>query len=141
MSDDKLSQVLEARAARKAKAAEARNAQFALDLEAIDQLEIEHGDGNIAFLEVPFTDGLPVLVACRTPKPAEMKRYRSRLDVKPGKKPDTVAAAEELASVVRVYPDPEVYAELCAARPGVHVQLGVKSLELATASEAEEGKG
>jgi hypothetical protein len=130
------------RAARKAELAEKRDAQRILDLEAIDALEIEHGDSNVAVLDVPYTPGLPTCVAARCPKPEEIKRYRSRLKAKKGEQVDAVEAAEELASICRVYPsDSEVYARMLSARPGIHVQLGVAAVGLAAGSEEARGKG
>jgi hypothetical protein len=75
------------------------------------------------------------------PKPAEVKRYRSR--IKPdskGRPGDAVAAAEELAAVCRVYPDDDTYAALCEARPGIHVQLGVAAIQLAAGQAEDQGK-
>jgi hypothetical protein len=126
---------------RKAELAELRDMQRAIDLEALDALEVEHGDSNVAYLEVSFTPGLPLLVAARCPKPAEIKRYQERLKPKAnGKTGDPIAAAEEIAACCRVYPNAEVYKDLLEARPGVNVQVGLLALELATGKAHEEGK-
>lgn len=132
----------ERRDARKAELQQQANAQRELDLEALDALEIEHGDSNVKALSVPYTPGLPTMCACRTPRPEEIKRYRAR--VKPdskGRTGDPTAAAEELATVVRIYPaDAETYAKMCEARPGLHVHLGIASIELSVGEAESEAK-
>lgn len=132
------------RAARKAEQDAAAADALAVDLEAIDALEVEHGDSNVKVLRAPFTPGLPTCVAVRTPKPAETKRYRTRVKPRPENQkyqPDYVAAAEELADCCLIYPDAERYKALCEARPGLGVQVGLLALGLATGSEEAEGKG
>ncbi len=119
------------RAARKAKLDEQHAEQLATDLEAVDALETEHGDSNVAVLRVPFTPGQPALCAARCPNTHEIKRYRDRIR-KDGGKGDPVAAAEEIAAVCRVYPDADTYKAMLDARPGIHVQLGVEAVKLAS---------
>lgn len=134
------------RAERKAGLQKQADEQRAKDLEAINTLEEEYGDTNILMMNVPFTPGHTTCIAARTPNDPEMKRYRYRLKTKKaGDQPDVVAAHEELADVVRVYPlrDPEgdeLYSNMRAARSGIHVQLGAASVKLATAREEQEGK-
>lgn len=131
------------RAARKAAIGADEDAARALDIDAIDALEIEHGDSNVSVVHVPFTPGQPTCAAVRCPRPAEVKRYQSRLKPKHEKDhPDAVAAAEELAAVCRIFPvDKDAYATLCAARPGLVVQLGVEAIRLAQGKSDSEGKG
>jgi hypothetical protein len=132
----------ERRAERKAAANPARDAQRAIDLDTINELEITHGDSNVGVLNLPYSAGLPTIAAVRVPKPAEIKRYRVRITPKHEKdRPDTAAAAEELAAVCVIYPDAEAYAALCAARPALAVQLGSKAVDLATGKAEAEGKG
>lgn len=144
---DPVAAIEKRRAKRKADLAEQERAQLATDLEAIDALEQEHGDSNIVVLKVPFMPGLPVRIAARTPSDPELKRYRARLKPKnPNQSPDTVAAAEELADVTRVYPPRDdagnaLFARLLEARPAVKVQLGAQSVGLAAASADDAGKG
>jgi hypothetical protein len=146
MSDDSeltpLEQAQAKRAARKAAAGAAEDLARAVDIEAIDALEIEHGDSNVSVVHVPYTPDLPTCAAVRCPKPAEVKRYQARLKPKHEKDhPDPVVAAEELAAICRIYPaDKETYAALCAARPGLVVQLGVEALRLAMGKSDAEGK-
>lgn len=129
------------RAARKAAIQEKCDAQKALDLEAVNDLEEAHGDSNIVVIDVPFTEGLPTLVAGRCPTKLELKRYRARVQPrKDGKPVDAVGAAEEIASVCQVYPEKDTYALVLDARPGLHVQLGLAVLRLATGKAEEEGK-
>lgn len=132
----------ERRAARKSEARRAYETQRVIDLDAIDALEVEHGDSNVGVINVPFSDGLPTCAAVRCPKPAELKRYRTRVTPKHEKDhPDTAAAAEELAKTCRIYPEPEAFDALCLARPGLAVQLGSKAVTLATGNAEAEGKG
>ena len=126
------------RAARRERAKEARAAQYLIDVAAVEELEEEYGEDNLVKLSIPLTPGLPVLIVGRKPKASELKRYRARMK---GKNPDPVAASEELATIVRVYPSAELYAKILEERPGVHVQLGVLSLELSVAQNETEGKG
>lgn len=137
-----LEQIEAKREARKAQAETDRKAQLAIDLEAIDALECEYGDSNVATIEVTYLPGLPVLVACRTPKSPEIKRYRDRVkDKGNGKAGDQVAAAIELAAVCRIYPPKEAYDLILEARPGIDTQLGVEALKLASGKASSEGKG
>src|SRR3954470_8218471 len=115
--------------------------QRAIDLEAALDLRERLGDTNVVFLDVPFTSGLPTLIAARTPKPSEVQRYQDRLKPGIGRKgeatrPDPVEAAKELCAVVRVYPDGDTWEKLLLARPGIPVQLGTAALGLAAASES-----
>ena len=119
--------------------AKARDEQRALDLEAIDALEVEYGDNSVAVIDVPYTPGLPTCAAVRCPKPSEVKRYQARLKEQ---KPDPAKAAEEIAAIAQIYPPAGEDREgLHAARPGLLVQLGVAALGLATGKAADEGKG
>jgi hypothetical protein len=130
------------REARKAEVRKALETQLVIDLDAINELEIEHGDSNVAVIRLPYTEGLPAAVACRCPKPAEVKRFRARLKPKHEKDhPDQFAAAEELAAACRIYPDKETYDKLCVARAGIAGQLSGEAMKLATGKEEAEGKG
>lgn len=138
----RLARIEAKRAARKANLDAQREEQLATDLEAIDLLEEQYGDSNIRTLEVPFTPGLPVLCAVRTPDPAYIKRHRETLKPKRNAKedPDAMAAAIVLGAVARVYPDAEVYAKLLEARPGIDVQLGLLAAKLVAGKIEETGK-
>lgn len=130
------------RAARKAELEAQRKAQHEIDIEALDALEVEHGDSSVEAINVPFTPGLPTMVIVRAPKQVELKRYRDM--VKPrknGEQGDSVAAAEALASLCLLYPDRETFAKICDARPGVHAQSGATAIQLAVGKSSEEAKG
>lgn len=129
------------RAARKAEIRAQWEAQRIADLEALDALEIELGDSNVAYLDVPFTDGLPTLAAVRCPTSAEVKRYQARVKGKPDKPGDPTVAAEELGAVALKYPPKgETRDRLLAARAGLLVGLGVLAINLSTGKVAEQGK-
>lgn len=134
--------VEERRAKRKAEAAEAAKVQREKDLEAIDALEVDHGDSNIDVVEIPHTPGLPVLLAVRTPTEVEMKRYRAT--VKPGRDGapgDSLKATSDLAAVCVVYPDKDLYKKVLAARPGVDASVGLAAVKLCMGKAESEGKG
>jgi hypothetical protein len=130
------------RNARKAAEQQAYETRLVEDLEKIDELEIEHGDSNVAVVRVPYTPGLPAAVAARCPKPAEIKRMRAQLKPKHEKdRPDQEAAVEQVARGCLIYPDVETFAALCIARPGLSTQLGKEAIKLAVGNEESEGKG
>ena len=113
--------------------------QEALDLEAIDALEVEHGDGNVAVLRVAYTEGVSVLAAVRCPTSAEVKMYHSQLNKK---KADKDAAAQQLARLCQIYPPAgEEREKQHEARPALALMLGVAASNLSAAQELEEGNG
>jgi hypothetical protein len=131
----------ESREARKAKLAADAAAQEELDLEAIDALEIQLGDSNVATVKVAYTPGMPVVMAVRCPTPVEIKRFRDTVKPrKDGKIGDAVAAAEALADVCRVYPSDELYAAVCEARAGAKVAMGSAAVNLASGAATDAGK-
>lgn len=145
---DPLKAVEAKREARKAQARKAYEARLAVDLDAIDELEIQLGDSNVAVVRLSglVSDDLPAAVACRCPKPVDIKRFRD--EVTPTKDhrnrevpADREAACERLARVCLVYPDKDTFARLCEARPGIAVQLGGEAVKLAVGVEESEGKG
>jgi len=130
------------RAARKADLQAAADVQRAIDVEALDGCEICHGDTSVCHVDVSYTPGLPTMAVARVPKPAELKRYRARIKHRDGQV-DVVAAneaAEELAASCLVYPDKEIFAAMCEARPGLKAQLGSRASQLAAGKAAEEEK-
>ncbi len=127
------------RAARKAAAAEAQAEQYCKDLEALDALEAEHGDGRVASLKMPaFLPGVPTLCVVSTPTESAFRRFRDMARRNQGKDPG--AALDLLASTCVAYPDKETYAKLCAAFPGTHDCVGAAAVKLAEARAADEGK-
>ena len=138
-----LEEIQARREARRVATKAARDNRMAIDLEAITELEDEHGESNIATIEVPYvSDDLPVLAAVRTPKPAEIKRYQAM--VRPrnvdGKMGDSTVAAETLAAVCVVYPAVEQRDALFESRPGLKVQLGLEAINLSRGQAIAEGK-
>jgi hypothetical protein len=124
------------RTGRKRVSDDKRDAQHLTDLLAIEELEIELGEGSVAIVEIPeFTPGCVTLVAARSPNSAEVKRYRYVASDKPGKRNevipgDAVGAAEQLAETCLKYPDAEAFEKVCAERPGLKAQLGTFAVQL-----------
>ncbi len=146
--DEELEREEAARAERKAGVEKARKTQRILDIRAVNELEELHGDSNIAVVNVPFTPGLPTLVALRTPTEVEMKRFKFRMKAKSkgGADPtvdteDAISGAEELALKCLVYPDKETFEKVLEARPGVLMQCGSAALALSQGSAEAKGKG
>lgn len=140
--NERLTEIEARRAARKAALARERDEQLATDLEAIDALEQEHGDTNVAVIRLPYTPGLPAAVAAKCPPKAVVKRYRARIKPdKQGRPGDAVAAAQEVVGVCLIYPDKDTFEKLVEARPGIDTQLGTAALNLAAAEEEELGNG
>ena len=111
--------------------------QEAIDLEAIDALEVEHGDSNVAVLKVGHTPGVSVLAAVRCPTSAETKMYHSLLKAK---KPDADAAARQLARLCQIYPPKgDERDRQHEARPALAMLLGVAASNLSAAVRLEEG--
>lgn len=136
----------ERRAARKAELAQRYEAQRETDLEALDALEVEYGDSNVAAVHLPadrWVPDLPTLAVARCPKPAEVKRYRDTTAKAHGSGDIRAVtdAAEQIASTCLVYPEKDTYERLREARPGIHVQLGRFAIDLVMGSSEEQGKG
>lgn len=137
-----LEKVQQRRAARKAKVKEESDLQKALDLDAIDELEIAHGDGNVAVVEIPYESGLPCLLAARAPKPIEIKRYRETNRIKDSQvdQKKATASAEALATQCLIYPDKDTYAKIREVRPAAAAALGLAALKLSGAQALADGK-
>jgi hypothetical protein len=120
--------------------AEAKAEQLPADLAAFVAARDEHGVSNVARLFVPVTPGLPTFALARAPNVNVVKRYRDNVRPAPDKTPDTLGAAEQVCGATLVYPEPDVFAKMCAARPGLKAQLGLAALALASASETASGK-
>lgn len=128
---------IEARRAERKKNTESKQlVQKAVDMAALEQLEIEHGEDNLAILEIPqFTPDCVTLVVARCPTTPEIKRYRYRASDRTGKRNETitgdrVAAAEELGESCLKYPSREEFDKVCDARPGLKAQLGALAVTL-----------
>jgi hypothetical protein len=128
----------ESREERKARLTEEAKAQREIDLAAINDIEIELGDSNVAVLDYPYTPGLSVCAAVRVLTDIETKRYRARVK---GEDADATAAAEEVGRACVMYPKGDALAALAKSRPGLWVQLGLASLRMAAGRAEAEGKG
>jgi len=134
---------IEARRAERKAALKAQELeQVAIDLEAIDVLEVEHGDSNVSVVGVPFTPGLVARVAVRTPTTHETKRYQDRIRPRgsEAKVGDSIAATSEIGKACVIYPKGDAFAALIDARPGLPTQLGMAALELGRGKAESEGK-
>jgi hypothetical protein len=135
-SAEKIIEIEKRRADRKKASDDKRDVQRVIDLEAIEELEIELGEGSVAVVDIPeFTPGCVTLVAARSPNTAEVKRYRFMASDKPGKRNDVipgdaVGAAEQLAETCLKYPDAEAFEKVCSERPGLKAQLGTFAVQL-----------
>jgi len=128
------------RTERKAAATRAREEQYAQDLEALDALETELGDGAVSPIDLAaHSAGLPTMVVVRTPSALHFKRFRDM--VRRAKDGNTGAATDLLADVSVAYPDPDTYARVREAFPGVHDSVGVVAIRLAQGQATNEGKG
>ena len=136
-----IEEIEQRRAARKAGVSAARDAQYLIDLEALDALEEEHGDGKVAQLNLPnFTPGLPTMIVVRTPEPRYYKRFEDM--VRKAKDADaTGRASDMLADCCVVYPDAATYVRVREAYPAVRGPIGHAAVTLAQARAADEGKG
>jgi len=144
MSDaaDRIAEIEARRAARKAMNEVAYQEQRAVDLERLDALEVEHGDSNVACVDIDYQGGSPTMAIVVAPNKTYVKRYQDRVRPKrDGRAGDPQAAAEELATVCVCYPDKDVFEFMVDARPGLRVQCGLAALRLAVGREQELGKG
>lgn len=136
--DIDIEQIEREREARKEALREARAAQRAQDIEALNALEIEHGDENVASVPIDrFSPGVPTFVVVRALTKHELKRFRDR-----SKATDAAKAAEEAAESSVLYPsrDGDVWRALLEAIPGIAVRAGVAAVQLAAGVDAAEGK-
>jgi hypothetical protein len=125
------------RAARKVELKALYDAQRAIDIEALFEIETELGEANVSYVDVPHTPGMVTLSAVRCPAKLEFKRYQDRIKNNPK---DTSGPAEELGSTCLVYPKGDARDALLAARPGLLVEQGVLAMTLSTGRIADEGK-
>ncbi len=145
-AQEKIKATNEKRQARKDALAKQYEEQHAIDLAALDDLEVEHGDGNVKAIKIPFEPGLPTIVVVRKPKPPELNRYRTAVKPKANGKPgDAVEAAELLGTACLVYPPKDddttdTRARLHEARHGLLSQAGVTAANMAYGTEVDEGK-
>lgn len=136
-----LEEIEERRAARKAAAKVARDEQYAKDLEALDALEVEHGDGKVSVCELPaHTPGLPTMVVVRCPDPKVHKRFTDMVH-KAQKHGDYGPASNLLADACVAYPDAATYTKVREVCPGIHASVAERAVKLSQAKAVDEGKG
>jgi hypothetical protein len=134
-----IAELEERRQARKDAIDAARVEQSVLDLMALDALEEEHGQGNVAMIIVQYSPGLPTFAVARAANKAQLTKYRAR--IKEGQpKPDATRAAEELGEQCRLYPTGELWEALATARPGILAQIGTQAISLVVGMSEEEAK-
>jgi len=137
---ESLEQIECERTERKEALAKARLAQRAIDIGALNALEIERGDGNVASLDVGrYAPGLVTLLVVRPLTRPELKRYRDRIRAENA---DNAAAAEEAAASTLLYParDSEQWSQLTEAIPGIAARAGVEAVQLSVGLERASGK-
>jgi hypothetical protein len=127
-----------ARAARRTRAKEAADAQRALDLEAIGELEDRYGINSLSVLWVEHVPGLPTAIVIKRPEPVYVKRYQDRMNAKV---PDQPAALRELAAVTIIHPDKATFEKLLGTFPALDLQAGYQAIELIAAHTDAQGKG
>lgn len=140
-----LEELDERRAKRKAEYEAAKAAQYLKDREALDALEVEHGQGMVGIAETPrYVPGLPVLVFFRSPKPAEYTRYTDQYG-RATEKQSTAGKRDALSLLGRtcwLHPtDEETKKAIFEAFPGLLVAVGLGVAKKAEADAEAEGKG
>ena len=123
------------REARKAELAEKRRAQLAIDLEALDAAEQEHGDERVKCVDLEgWEPGLPTMVILRMPLPIEYKRFVDTI------KKDPLDAGRKLGEVCRIYPDDAAFVKIKERAPGFVDTIANASIKLGNARRSEQGK-
>lgn len=122
--------------------AEAREAQEAIDLEALYEAREEHGvTGAVIAVKMPgYKEGLPTMAIARRPKPIEFKRFQDQTAKKDAGTPEAIKAAEQVASICLVYPPPDTFAKMIEVCPGLKIALGSAAVGLAAAKAQEDAK-
>ena len=130
------------RAARRGQHADERQVQLCFDLEALDELEVAHGDDAVVRIDLDrYLPGLPTMVLARLPKPTEFKRYQDTVKGRGQREGDPIEASNILALACVLYPEKEVYERVREAFPPLHMNLANTILKAAQGRAAEEGKG
>lgn len=140
----KIEEIEERRAKRKAGIAEAREVQFAVDLEALDELEIAHGDGAVERLDVErFVPPHPTFVVLKTPSSAQYKRFCDQVS-RATKHQDPKArrdAENMLGESCWIYPaEPDARKSMLEEFPGLILSVAIRAAKLVEANEVAEGK-
>lgn len=141
---DTLEAIEARRAARKAATAEARAAQYVIDMAALDKLEEEHGETNVKALHVKgYIKGLPTFVVVKSPGGTSYhKRFCDQVRAANGNKQAEGAAQDMLARASIVYPaEAEAQAAMVAAFPNMLNDVAGAAVEFVALRSEEEKKG
>lgn len=137
-------EIQEERAKRRKDLEKAEEAQNATDLEALNTLEIEHGDGMVRAVKVPtFMRGLPRRVFFKAPTTPQYQRYTDTYGRATTKQSPAGqrAALELLGKSCWLYPTNQEQREaLVEAFPGLEVSVGLAAAKLGEAEQENEGK-
>jgi hypothetical protein len=140
----KIEEIEARRAARKAELAKAQADQFAADLEALDALEVEHGDGAVARLDLErYVKGQPTFAVLKTPSGAQYKRFCDMVSkaVEKNNQVARRAAQDTLAESCWIYPaNSDQRKAMLDEFPGLLVSIAVRATQLVEGRAAEEGK-
>jgi len=116
-----------------------RKQQLALDLRALLDATTEHGVGQVIRLDLRFFEpGLPTMVLARPQTRPEQKRHDDMATLKGVG--NVLKAARLLADSCLVYPSREVFDQILAKAPGVHLDLGNRLVSHGQGVKVEEGK-
>lgn len=136
------------RAERKAGLEAQKQEQLRIDLEALDALEVEHGDERVKRIDVDgWAPGIPTLAAFRLPEPIEFKRYQDMARARGDKPGDPIGAARLLAETCRLYPGPaapeasEAWKRLLDACPAMNMNASQMLTTACLGKAADAGKG
>lgn len=133
-----------AAAARRAKRAESNalplEERDMLDKEAIDALEEKHGAANIRCVTTSAAPPLPGVCVILAPSGKDYRAWRAVITSDRAKTAAKLAAAEDLAKSVVIYPEEKEYAAICARHPGTPAAVAQAAVELAGAVATDMGK-
>lgn len=142
--DKALDEIEKRRAERRAQAGDKRTEQLVIDMTALDELEAEHGLGELARINMPsYKTGLPTMVIVKAARGAVYRRYRDMACKAEDKKDTslTVKAAELTADTCLVYPPVDTFAAMCEQWPGCKAECGSAAILLAQVEMEREKKG
>lgn len=137
------------RAALQAQTEEAYQEQLASDLEALADIEAEHGFDRVARVNlggwVPDV-GLPTLVAVRVPRSSEVvyKKFEQQINGHKEGSPQRLTAQHDLGLACLVYPpktDEAARKAVLEYAPGILSAAAFEVVKRAQGNAAEEGKG
>lgn len=132
------------RAARRAASADARAAQFVIDMRALDALEEECGEASVKALHVKsYVKGLPTMVIVKSPGGTSYyKRFTDQVRAAKGNKQAEGAAQDMLARAVIAYPaDEKVIAAMLDAFPNMLNDAASAAVEFVRVEGEDEKKG